>query len=239
MCAAISAGPKNETVSTRSKLPRGAASYQGWRLAIYDFWVLNIVSTYAWRCPTRTRLLPLFHNNIRKSHLDIGVGSGYYLEHADIPAGTLLVLCDLSPTALEAATARVPGHVELGGPLLADVLQPLPIADRFDSASMYFLLHCLPGPVQRKTVVFDHIRQRLNPDGVLTGATVLGPRKGGVTDNLFARVIRRLCVWDGIMDNNSDDRDTLVAALHKNFEFVEAEVVGTVLIWKAERPRQD
>jgi len=168
--------------SSSPALPRGAASYSGWRLAIYDFWVLGIVNTFAWRCPTSTRLLPLFRENIGANHLDIGVGTGYYLQHAGISEGTLVALCDLSPVALEAAKARLPPHVHVGGVFLADVLQPLPTKDRFDSASMFFLLHCLPGPVERKTVVFDHVRQNLTPNGVLTGATILGPHPGW-TDN--------------------------------------------------------
>jgi SAM-dependent methyltransferase len=197
--------------------------------------VLGLVNTYAWKCDTAKHLLPLFRDSLGAKHLDIGVGTGYYLQHAGIPAGTHVALCDLSPTALEAARARIPPGVDVGAVIEADVLQPLPTADRYDSASMFFLVHCLPGPVRRKAIVFDHIRRNLTADGVLAGATVLGPRKGWV-DGWFGAMIRWFVVRDGIMDNEGDDAETLVAALHANFKIVKTEVVGAVLLWKAQQP---
>jgi SAM-dependent methyltransferase len=226
----------SQTQARPPPLPRGATSYSGWRLAIYDLWVLGVVNTYAWRCATAKYLLPLFRNNVGAKHLDLGVGTGYYLQHAGIPTGTHVALCDLSPTALEAARTRIPPGVEVGAIIEADVLQPLPTDDRYDSASMFFLVHCLPGPVRRKTVVFEHIRRNLTPDGVLTGATVLGPR-AGYAEGWFGALIRWFVVRDGIMDNADDDPESLVAALHENFETVETSIVGAVLLWKAQRPK--
>lgn len=188
------------------------------------------------RSPFQKHLLPLFSANVGANHLDIGVGTGYYLEHAALRPGTLVSLCDLSSSALDAAKRRLPPTCEIGRTIQASILDPLPVKDRFDSASMFFLLHCLPGPVQRKTVVFDHIRRNLTPEGVLTGATILGPRPG-YSDPWFGVLIRYFCVRDGIFDNANDDAESLVAALRENFELVEAEIIGTVLIWKAQRPR--
>ena len=222
--------------STLMPLPVGASSYSGWRLAIYDTWVLGIVNRFAWKCPTAKHLLPLFRDNIGTTHLDIGVGTGYYLQHGEIPATTHLVLCDLSPSALKTAADRVPPHVEVGSPLVADILEPLPTSDRFASVSMFFLLHCLPGPVQRKTVVFDHIKKNMTPDGVLTGATVLGPREGWV-DSWFGAFIRFFVVREGIMDNLDDNSQVFIDAMQKNFKEVEAEIVGAVLLFKARYPR--
>jgi len=39
------------------------------------------------------------------------------------------------------------------------------------------------------------------------------------------------------MDNESDDPESIIAALHRNFELVDAEIVGSALIWKAQRPK--
>lgn len=100
--------------------------------------------------------------------------------------------------------------------------------------TMYFLLHCLPGPAIKKTVVFEHIKHNLMNDGVLTGATVLG---SGVPYNFFARQIRKYVLKEGIMDNRDDDAETFIRALKDNFHSVEADVVGTVLIFKAAGPK--
>ena len=214
--SSVTTTSETKTRAPDTRLPSGAKSYSGWRLAIYDRWVLGVVNTYAWKCPTSTRLLPPFRDNIRASHLDIGVGTGWYLEHANISPDTMVMLCDLSPSALEAAKARLQDQIDVRT-LQADILQPLPIKNRFDSASMFFLVHCLPGPVQNKTIIFDHIRHNLTPNGVLTGATVLGPHRGWV-DKWFGSLIRYFVNKDGIMDNKTDNPETLIAALHRNFE---------------------
>ena len=55
---------------------------------------------------------------------------------------------------------------------------------------MYFLLHCLPGPVGKKTVVFENVKNILTPDGVVTRLTVLGK---GVRNNWICGWIRGFC----------------------------------------------
>ncbi len=43
----------------------------------------------------------------------------------------------------------------------------------FDSISMNYLLHCLPGTIADKMVVFDHLYSLLNPGGVIFGHTII------------------------------------------------------------------
>ncbi len=45
---------------------------------------------------------------------------------------------------------------------------------KFGSISMFYLLHCLPGPPERKMAVFEHVREVLAPGGVVYGASILG-----------------------------------------------------------------
>ncbi|EHC89260.1 SAM-dependent methyltransferases YbcY [Salmonella enterica subsp. enterica serovar Rubislaw str. A4-653] len=73
----------------------GAKVYNPFTLSLYDWWVLNISNKYAWKCPTDTRLLPFFLHHMGETHLDIGVGTGYYLKHA--PATHAISLMDLNP----------------------------------------------------------------------------------------------------------------------------------------------
>ncbi|ONF83698.1 SAM-dependent methyltransferase [Salmonella enterica subsp. enterica serovar Typhimurium] len=88
----------------------GAKVYNPFTLSLYDWWVLNISNKYAWKCPTDTRLLPFFLHHMGETHLDIGVGTGYYLKHA--PATHAISLMDLNPDSLKIAASRV-GNSEM------------------------------------------------------------------------------------------------------------------------------
>ena len=112
--------------------------YTPWRLAYYDFWVLGIVTSYAWCCPTTTYLLPLFRANVRRNHLDIGVGSGYYLGPSTVPITTRLTLIDSESHALAVAKARTKRLDATA--IVANVLQPLPLSQKYDSVSKCFLV---------------------------------------------------------------------------------------------------
>ena len=60
------------------KSDRGAAAYKPWLLSIYDWLILGVFSTFVWRCPTDGILLPFFRENVSETHLDVGVGTGYF-----------------------------------------------------------------------------------------------------------------------------------------------------------------
>ena len=207
--------------------------YTPWRLAIYDFWVLGLVNTYAWGCSTTSYLLPLFRANVRHKHLDVGVGTGYYLDPSSVPASTRLTLVDSEASAL--AVAKLRSQQPDANAVVADVLSPLPLEDKFDSVSMYYLLHCMPVSVPEKCRVFALLKERMAPDGVLTGANVLG--KGVARDNYFGAFIRRGCTNHGIFHNKEDNAFDFERALRDNFNKVETWVVGSVFIFRAEEPK--
>lgn len=210
--------------------------YTPWMLAIYDFWVLGLVSTWAWGCSTAKYLVPLFKRSTRKNHLDIGAGTGYYLRKAEIPSTTRLTLADTETGALEVAMRRS-GKTD-ATPLVADILRPLPPRsdmDKFDSVSMYYLLHCIPATLEEKCGVFDHIKYSMTADGVISGANVLG--KGIRQDNRFAAFIRRGCLNHGVFHNRDDNAYDFEHALRKNFKAVETWVVGSVFMFRAQGPK--
>jgi hypothetical protein len=72
----------------------GAAIYNPLILFLYDFWVLYISNTWAWGCSTKSVLRPFFDKHLKRRHLDIGVGTGYYLQN--LPPTTQLTLVDLN-----------------------------------------------------------------------------------------------------------------------------------------------
>ncbi|KAL8743160.1 MAG: hypothetical protein Q9190_004455 [Brigantiaea leucoxantha] len=222
---------------------RGAAVYSSsWLLALYDWWVLGIVSTYAWACSVPEHTLPFFRRNVTKGgrHLDIGVGTGYYLANTDL-RNVQLTLADLNQDALDATKARLVGSGQVRENEITDVLhdvtRPLPAScGKFDSISMYYLLHCMPGPaVPAKTATFGHLKYALTENGVVSGASILGK---DVSHNLFGRAIMFLGNnVNGMFDNRGDSAEDFEEALRDNFEEVECETRGAIFLFRARKPK--
>lgn len=211
---------------------KGVIIYSRPFLAIYDWWVLGIVCTFAWRCKTIKQLVPYFQRNVGKELLDIGVGTGYYLSHANLAADVGVTLVDLNQNSLDVAKAQL-GR-EGTECWVHDITKPLPMKKRFDSMSMFYLLHCMPGPVENKTAIFAHLKHHLTSDGVLFGATILGR---GVRHNLFGRFLMYALNQNCIFDNRGDSEAAIVEALREHFHIVDARVVGTILMFKGEKPK--
>ncbi|WP_234891062.1 class I SAM-dependent methyltransferase [Agrobacterium vitis] len=103
----------------------GAAIYSPLTLKLYDLVVLGFSNRFAWTCPTRKVLLPFFKAHLSDNHLDVGVGTGYYLAEAGIGPHQKVSLLDLNPNSLKAAQARL-GR-SLGRPCstyVGDVMRP-------------------------------------------------------------------------------------------------------------------
>lgn len=209
----------------------GAAVYSPFILALYDAWVLGISNRYAWRCPTKEVLLPFFRANAGLRHLDIGVGTGYYLANAQLPADTEITLLDLNPSSLEAARRRIdrPGTRTLQH----DVMTPIPGDELFDSISLFYLLHCLPGPLDAKAAIFGTLKHNLQPGGVLFGATILGDEAG---HNGFGRKLMAVYNKKGIFGNRGDTQLGFEAHLRQHFRDVTLKREGKVLLFRAAQP---
>ena len=212
----------------------GAAVYSDRVLKIYDRWVLGFSNHYAWQCPTNTVLLPFFQEHLSANHLDVGVGSGYYLAHSSDKSEQKVTLLDLNDNSLKAAGSRI-AHLQ---PSLVrdDVLQPSgALGDRkFDSISLFYLLHCLPGNMAEKgRRVFSTLGAHLAPGGVLYGATILGDE---ANHNWIGRRLMKLYNRKGIFGNQHDTQEGLQSALNEHFAKVAVWKVGKVALFTAEKP---
>jgi len=210
---------------------RGQSEYTRPLLRVYDPMVLGLAARFVWRCPT-SRLVEGYRRHIREPHLDVGPGTGYFLERAGLPDGSPVTILDPNPNVLEHASRRLRRlsitQVE------ADVLKPLPVDGPFASAALHLVIHCLPGPMTRKANAIADVANVLAPTGVLFGATVLG--SAGPQTWLSRRVLaafnRR-----GAFDNLADTEDGLRGILAASFERVDVEVVGSIAIFAATEPR--
>ena len=96
------------------------------------------------------------------------------------------------------------------------MLQPLPAIGPFDSAGLCYLLHCLPGTIPEKAVVFDHIRPLLTPGASVFGATIL---QGDAPRSRAAQALmdfyNRKGVFSNAGDTLADLREALDHALYR------------------------
>lgn len=212
----------------------GAAIYKPWVLHGYDAFVHGFSNAFAWRCPTRV-LRSLYDAHVTDAHLDVGVGSGYFLDSCRLPvASPRVVLLDLNPNALKFTARRIRRY----RPLIhrANVLEPLKLeSESFRSIALMYLLHCLPGSLQAKSVVFQHLGRYLAADGVLFGATILGQ---GVPHTALARAFLQFYNARGIFGNAADSLGDLDEALSSRFEQAQIRVHGSVAVFEARGYRQ-
>ena len=208
----------------------GQAVYTAGFLRIYDTFVLRFNGGVLWRCPPR-RLVRLYDENVASPHLDIGVGTGYLLDKCAFPTPSPdITLMDLNPTTLEVASKRLSRY----GPKTheGNALEPfgLPPAS-FQSVGLNWLLHCLPGDIASKSVVFDHCKAVLAPGGVDFGSTVLS---GGVRHTWQSRLMMKKLNDDGVFGNLEDDLEGLARELESRFANPRVSVKGTLALFSAQ-----
>lgn len=243
-----------EASSSQPDTSAGVAAYSSIFLRfLYDHLVLGLYCSFAWRCPSRPILINFFSSHVStpstadlrgraRRILDIGVGTGYFLEHAPLANVSDVVLVDLNVNCLERTAPRVQAahkHVKCM-PVQADFLQPgnnlsaEALGGSFDAVSVMLLLHCLPGPPARKAAALAALRHLVEPqNGVLFGATILGD---GVGHNAFGRFLMRWHNSVGIFDNRADDVDAFVGPLKEAFRDVKCRVEGAMLLFEARDP---
>jgi SAM-dependent methyltransferase len=211
---------------------RGQSDYSRAMLRVYDPLVLGPIIRYVWRFP-REAGVRLYREHIQPNHLDVGPGTGYFLEHAGLPAGSKVTILDPNPNVLGHVTGRL-RDLDVTA-VEADVLKPLPMPGPFASAGLSAVLHCLPGPMERKALAIENIARVLSPGGVLFGASVLG-RAGRHTR------IGRAFLWAfnkrGAFDNLDDTEAGLRDILERSFRDVQLEAVGGVAVFVATDPRR-
>jgi SAM-dependent methyltransferase len=212
---------------------KGFKDYTARFLKVYDRLVIGFMGPRVWKA-TAAPSLDLYRTHVGARHLDVGPGTGYLITESDPPNDIDLTLVDPNPDVLAhcATTLRAwdPTLVE------ANILQPLPITDQFDSAALVHVLHCLPGPMAAKARAIRHIAAALTPDGVLFGGTVLGRT---ARHSAAARAFLWVANLQGGFDNLDDDIDGLRAILSASFDEVEITAPsGSIAYFVASRPRR-
>lgn len=216
---------------SRAQVEAGQAVYGQFTLAAYDKLVLGASCSWLWKCPA-SRMLDQYHQLATSNHLDVGVGSGYFLDHCRFSTDTpRIALMDMNAESLAFTARRIARYQPKT--YQRNVLEDMSVGgEAFDSVGMNLLLHCVPGDFAYKGRIFDHARKVMNPGAVLFGATILSE---GVPRNVAARMLMAAYNRQGIFSNQADSEAGLRQALASRFEQVAVEVVGCMALFSARR----
>jgi len=215
-------------MATRVEIEAGQAIYSPIVLRTYDWVVLGLSNHLLWGCPTR-ELRRLYDRNVSPQHLDVGVGTGYFLDKAKWPVSRpAITLLDLNPHCLSVAGKRIQRYALQT--IQANILAPLPPLEAVRSAALCYLFHCLPGTIPEKAVALDHLRPLLAPGARVFGATIL---QGRVPRSRRAQALMNLYNKRGIFSNAADTVEDLEAELGERFSDVKVELKGVVALFEA------
>jgi 2-polyprenyl-3-methyl-5-hydroxy-6-metoxy-1,4-benzoquinol methylase len=215
---------------TPKQVEAGQSIYTKRTLAAYDFVVLGASNHFVWKCPTQ-RLVDHYNKHVTANHLDVGVGTGYFLERCQFPSSTPRVaLMDLNSNVLEFAAQRIVQYNP--ETYRRNVLDPIFLdAEKFDSVGINYLLHCIPGSIESKSVAFDHLKALMNPNAIVFGSTLL---QGDVQRSWMAKRLMDAYNRKGIFSNEQDDLEGLKQVLSKWFRNVSVEVVGCAALFSGQ-----
>src|SRR5579862_3920742 len=215
------------TMPNQEDIQCGQSIYTKKSLRFYDLIVTKFSNRFAWQCP-RSVLIDFFKKHTSSNHLDIGVGTGYFLEQLHlVPGKQRLGLLDLNKDCLEYAKTSLNQFV----PEIYhhSIFEPFTsITKKFDSVSLNYVLHCVPGSLAQKAIAFDHSKAILNQNGKLFGTTILGKN---IKHNWLAKKLLTIYNNKKIMTNFNDDYETLLSELQKRFSKVEVKIHGCVALF--------
>jgi 2-polyprenyl-3-methyl-5-hydroxy-6-metoxy-1,4-benzoquinol methylase len=214
---------------TSEQIHAGQAVYTPKMLAIYDVLVLGLSNRWIWKCPT-PRLLAHYDRHVSGNHLDVGVGTGYFLDRCRFPTeAPRIALMDMNRDALQYAARRIARYEP--ETYVRNVLEPIDFdGAKFDSLGVNYLLHCLPGDMATKARAFDFLSPLMNPGAIVFGSTLL---QGGVERSFAAQRLMAFYNSKGIFSNAQDDLETLTRELEKRFDAVSVETVGCAALFSA------
>jgi 2-polyprenyl-3-methyl-5-hydroxy-6-metoxy-1,4-benzoquinol methylase len=214
---------------TKEQVEAGQAAYTSRMLGFYDFLILRVIVPYIWKCPI-DNILKLYNDHMSSNHLEIGVGSGYFLDNCNFPTDNpRLAIMDLNPNSLKFTAGRVSRYKP--EVYRTNILEPIQTdIEKFDSVGINAVIHCLPGTMETKLVVFDHIIELLKPGGIVFGSTILNK---GVKQNWLTIIFMKRFNDRRVFSNLEDDVSTLREGLAKRFSDIEINVIGTAALFTA------
>jgi ubiquinone/menaquinone biosynthesis C-methylase UbiE len=220
--------PHNIPVSPQAAA--GTAVYTKFVLFFYDLIVMLFENHFVWKCSTK-KIINFYNCHISNQHLDVGVGTGYFLDKCTFPSKNPVIhLIDLNINTLEMTSKRINRY----HPIIHqwNILEPIKIdLPQFDSICISNILHCLPGNFKTKEIVFKNLKQFIHDNGTLFGLTILGKDvHSGLLYKLFNRIYNNRLIFS----NSNDSLNGLEDILKSNFSNYELELIGSVALFSCQ-----
>lgn len=256
---------KDGEVDDSKKSVGSEGAYNPALLQVYDNVVWEYNSPFLWRIEA-DEISDLYRDCLRdsRSHCEIAVGTGYFLETM-VREGRLntdtVTLMDLNPNTLDICEQRLKLAVDTStasqanglsmNKLQYDVVAGKVIGEddsstvprQYDSVAANFLFHCLHDKskeLETTNSAISNIRKLVHPtEGVFFGSTILGKDLLEQDDNPSAKeTLEKYNEW-GIFGNQYDSFEGIVQLLEDHFESVDVWRSGYCAVWKAKHPKLD
>jgi ubiquinone/menaquinone biosynthesis C-methylase UbiE len=221
-----------ESATNNDAVRDGYKAYNKRALTFYDAFVCRGFLPWFWRCPLEV-LTDLYTRSLGARHLELGVGTGYMIEHSRFPVSNpKITLVDMNEATLDYTANRM-RHFETVK-VIGNALEPLAVPPgSHDSAALSLLLHCVPGSLLEKGVAIKHAAATVRPGGVVFGSTVLSQ---GITVPRASRWMMNNLNRKGIFHNDKDSLADLRTVLAQNFTDFEVYTRGCVGLFRARNP---
>lgn len=213
--------------ATQKQIEAGQVVYTKRVLSVYDIIVLGISNRFIWKCPT-SLIEAHYNRHLSSNHLDVGVGTGYFLDRCRFPSGNpRIALMDMNSNTLEFAAQRIARYRP--ETYRQNILEAITTTlAPFDSIGVNYLFHCMPGAIADKAVAFDHLKAVMNRGACMFGSTIL---QGGVQKGWAAKKLMAFYNKKGIFSNREDNLSGLTNVLNRRFKDVTVEVAGCVALF--------
>lgn len=211
----------------------GQAVYTPFFLNIYDIFVIRFSNKYFWRChPYKT--IELYNRNMSDNHLEIGVGTGYYLKAGNRKNNTHFGLLDLNKNSLNKTEKELSNlGIDTIEAYCHNALEKFPFTNaKYDSVAINYLLHCIPGSIKEKLdSIFNNIISSLEAGRKVTifGSTIICDEdKHTKLSNAVMSFYQR----KGIFHNQLDTYADLQSSLNSYSKDFSVELTGCVALFE-------
>lgn len=193
-------------------------------LPIYDIVVNDFNCKYVWKCK-KEHIYELYKKNMKKKHLEIGPGTGFFLKKYSF---SHLYLLDVNPDTLEYSKNQLNNKCDKIYSCKWNIFENKLVIKNIDTVGLTYVLHCVDGSLDSKLqLLYDN----LITDKPITifGATVLNGRNCVDKSQLY--ILNRFQIFN----NHQDHLENAIHFFEKNKLEYQYKIIGNVLLFSFEK----